>query len=99
MSASRDVIVRIVRGKGGRPKPIPNTFHVSKSKQRVVVWKCPVPFTVKFDRSPFYESQFDKGFNCSGLVRRGVRSNPRKRYKYSIRAWGKVTDPDGIVDR
>ena len=95
----REVIVRIVQGADGKPEARPPRFHVSKGMQQVVVWECPVDFAVVFNESPFYESQFDQSCDCSGLVRRGVLPNQDKPYKYSIYAWGQVTDPDGIVDR
>ncbi len=96
----REVVVRIIPDpKTGEPKATPDPFKVSKKANQVVVWECDSEFSIEFQESPFYESQFDDENNCSGLPRRNVLGNPEKNYKYTIRAFGTVVDPMGVIDR
>ncbi len=80
----------------------PQNFVISKSHNDQVQWvaaDAEVYFTVEFEASPFYESQFSSDSPYSGLVRRNVLGDPHKVYKYTVRAGGRTVDPGGIIDR
>ncbi len=101
---TREIPVSITIDSSGAIKVSPGTFHVSKSKNEEVVWRCTDPnayFTVDFDKngSPFYESQFSSDFACSGLVRRAVLPAPARNYRYTVSVGNQKLDPDGVVDQ
>jgi hypothetical protein len=84
----------------------PELFAISKNNQEEVIWEASDPnleFTVEFEKgdSPFHDSQFNKYFSASGLVRRSVLADPQRTYKYTVRVEGvrNALDPTGVVTR
>ena len=95
---SREKEVTITIDGNGNIRVTPSTFHVSKKDNEEVVWTCNVAFTVDFEESPFYETQFNDQNPFSGLTRRSVLHSDIKYYKYTVTAGGHTKDPDGQVD-
>lgn len=98
--SAREVPVEIKLDVNGKLAVLRDPFRVSKSRQEEVWWSCSDPtFSIDFkpNDSPFYDEHFDNDNPCSGLVRRKVPPGS-KSYKYTVRAFGKVLDPDGQVD-
>jgi hypothetical protein len=101
-AARQKVIISVV---GGTIRVDPQSFVISKEHQQEVIWEATDPnlyFTVEFENgSPFYESQFNNQFNASGLARRSVLGDQRRRYKYWVSVDGVQDrlDPDGVVTR
>lgn len=87
----------------GKLKVSPDPFWIHKHQDQVVRWICTADqgqFTVEFGPDcPFYESQFNKDYPCSGLVRRIVVTDPSRIYKYTVRVGNNVYDPGGGVDK
>ena len=106
MSNSTNPVVEVtiaVDKKGEIISVSPDPFIVRKLKDQMVRWICSKPkqkFSIEFENgSPFHDSQFSKDYPCSGLVRRGVVTDRKRIYKYSVRVGNKVLDPGGGVDK
>lgn len=98
--AQRQTVIITVQN--GQIQVSQDTFRISKSNQEEVVWQAADPnlyFTVEFNESPFYESQFSSEYPASGLVRRSVLPDPQKNYEYTIRAGGAKLDPGGVITK
>lgn len=97
------VIISVV---DGQIRVEPEPFAISKNNQEEVIWQASDPdleFTVEFEKgdSPFHDSQFNKYFNVSGLVRRSVLADPQRTYKYTVRVEGvrNPLDPTGVITK
>ncbi len=101
--AYRCIVVNITPG--DPPTVDLDPVNVSKGRGDEVVWECAggANFEVIFDTdSPFQDSHFHQGRNCSGSAKATAIVNTKEQpyeYKYTVKAGGGTADPSTIVDQ
>jgi hypothetical protein len=90
----------------GQIRVDPEHFVISKGSHQDVIWVASdsnLHFTVEFKNgdSPFYETHFNKDFPASGLARRSVPGDEKRRYKYWVTVDGvtEPLDPTGVITK